>query len=139
MLERQEIILEHELLLERWSGVATIEEVRQALRGHVENPDFDKVRFILSDERRIEDFAISALEIREFAMTAKKSMQAYEGKRWAFVVDAARTTALVMLFQSLLDSEIEVQVFATMESALVWLGVAPETIDYVLREIDDPV
>jgi len=139
MLERQEVLLDHRLLLERWAGRATVDEVKQALGDQVGNPDFSEVRFILSDERRVEDFDFAASDIREFAKEAASSLEAYEGKRWAFVIDATRTTALVMLFRSLLESEIEVQVFSTLESALTWLGVPRQTFEYVMDREDESV
>lgn len=131
MTLRQEFHPQIGLVHERWSGTATADEVAEALRGHVESARSGPLRFILSDERDVEEFGFSAADVRGFARSAAGNLEAYTGARWAFVIDRARTTALVMLFKAVLDSELEVQVFSTLEAASAWLQLPSEAASIV--------
>ena len=126
MLHHHEIYPDLGLLVEAFSGVVTTEEIARCVRLQHESPDFESVRWVVTDCRRATGVDAEVSDIMGFATDAFHLRARYAGKRWAFLQNDPQNTAMAMIFQNAMRGHVDFEIFSTLDAALAWLGTSED-------------
>jgi len=113
-------------LVERASGRLVYPELRNAVEARAADPEFENVRWVVTDQRDIRDFDLDVSEIRALALKLQEQEHHYHETRWGALVHSPRATAMTLLFEELVGGHLEFRTFTSVEGLLAWIGGPPE-------------
>ncbi|MEB3161863.1 MAG: hypothetical protein VKK80_01425 [Prochlorothrix sp.] len=110
---------EQRLITERYQGVVTIHNIKNAIQTLAADPLFCPDYSSLVD-LRVCDFKFDLQDLEELLSCHHQVFGITEGKT-ALVVNNPRDTALSVLFKNYVDGARQIDVFSTCEAAQDWL------------------
>lgn len=129
---RQRVLPHHRLLVSVWEGTVTFAECLEHNRMLKADPGFEPTFNQLSDTRT----ATTALTADEVRAMARINPFTATSRRAVVVADQVMH-AVTRMYEAQVDDAGEVGIFATIDEAMEWLGLADDRediLDFLLRE-----
>ncbi|MFZ5940564.1 MAG: hypothetical protein ACOYXB_08315 [Bacteroidota bacterium] len=137
---RYRIVSELKLIIERWEGVFTLDEIIGSKVAELSDPEWNDKYSVLSDYRSSETGIEFGRNI-DYS-TYKESAGRLLNKHKAAILTekpAQVVQSNFMKFNLPDDAPVEIEIFSTVEAALTWLGIdvaETERITRILKELN---